>query len=78
MAQLSDRGVATAIHYPTLVPFQPAYARLGYRKGDFPIAERVASSCLSLPMYPELTDEQLVYVAQQLRACLTGGTRAAA
>ena len=55
-AQLAERDVATAIHYPTLVPFQPAYAHLGYSRGSFPVAEDIASRCLSLPMYAELTD----------------------
>jgi dTDP-4-amino-4,6-dideoxygalactose transaminase len=70
MQQLSERGVATAIHYPTLVPFQPVYASLGYQPGDFPVAERVASQCLSLPMFAELTEEQITHVAGSLRACL--------
>lgn len=66
-ARLAERGVATAVHYPTLVPFQPAYSDLGYRRGDFPVAEEVARTCLSLPMYPELTDEQIRYVATAVR-----------
>ena len=69
--QLFERGIATAVHYPTPVPFQPAYAHLGYQRGDFPVAEDVASRCLSLPMFPELTDEQLEYVAAELRDCLS-------
>jgi dTDP-4-amino-4,6-dideoxygalactose transaminase len=78
MKQLGERGVATAIHYPTLVPFQPAYAHLGYRRGDFPVAEDVAGRCLSLPMYPELTDQQIEHVAQSVKECLGGARRAAA
>lgn len=78
MTQLAERGVATAIHYPTLVPFQPAYAHLGYRRGDFPIAEHVASRCLSLPMFPEMTDEQLVYVAESVKECINVNRRLAA
>ena len=70
---LAHRGIATAVHYPTLVPFQPAYSSLGYRKGDFPVAERVAACCLSLPMFAELTDEQIEYVAMSLRECLADG-----
>jgi len=68
--QLAERGVSTGVHYPTLVPFQPAYADLGYKPGNFPIAERVAANCLSVPMYAELTDEQLLTVATALRECL--------
>jgi dTDP-4-amino-4,6-dideoxygalactose transaminase len=62
--------VATGIHYPTPVPHQPAYAHLGYSRGDFPVAEDVAGRCLSLPMFPELTREQIEYVAKALRAWL--------
>jgi len=70
MKRLAERGIATAIHYPTLVPHQPAYAHLGCRRGEFPVAEDVASRCLSLPMFPELTDEQLEYVAESVKDCL--------
>jgi dTDP-4-amino-4,6-dideoxygalactose transaminase len=70
ITQLAERGVATAIHYPTLVPFQPVYSNLGYRPGDFPVAEDVARRCLSLPMFPELTDEQLDYVAETIKDCV--------
>jgi dTDP-4-amino-4,6-dideoxygalactose transaminase len=52
------------------VPFQPVYANLGYRRGEFPVAEGVASRCLSLPMFPELTDEQLEYVAETIKDCV--------
>jgi dTDP-4-amino-4,6-dideoxygalactose transaminase len=69
-SRLAERGIATAIHYPTLVPFQPAYEHLGYRRGSLPVAEEVAARCLSLPMFPELTDEQLRYVADEIRQCL--------
>ncbi|MES1213385.1 MAG: DegT/DnrJ/EryC1/StrS family aminotransferase, partial [Singulisphaera sp.] len=70
MGQLAERGVATAIHYPTLVPFQPAYAHLNYHRGQFPVAEDVAGRCLSLPMYAELTDSQIDHVVHALRECL--------
>jgi dTDP-4-amino-4,6-dideoxygalactose transaminase len=70
MSQLADRGVATAIHYPTLVPFQPAYAHLGYGHGAFPVAEDLASRCLSLPMYAELTDGQIQHVVKSVKECL--------
>ena len=64
---LAQRGVATGIHYPTPVPLQPAYQHLGYRPGDFPVAEDVMSRCVSLPMFPEMTDEQIKYVAVAIR-----------
>jgi dTDP-4-amino-4,6-dideoxygalactose transaminase len=64
--RLSDMGIATGIHYPVPVHLQPAYADLGYRHGDFPIAERLAGETLSLPMYPELLPDQLSRVAQAI------------
>src|SRR5439155_20497876 len=67
---LSARGVATGVHYPTPVPLQPAYAHLGHRPGDFPVAEDVMSHCVSLPMYPELTGEQVEYTARVVRETL--------
>ncbi len=68
---LAEARIATAVHYPTPVPLQPAYAHLGHRAGDFPVAEAVMRRCLSLPMYPELTDEQLDYTARTIRRLLT-------
>jgi len=68
---LADQGIQTGVHYPTPVPFQPAYAHLGYRRGDFPVAEDVMNHCVSLPMYPELTEEQLDYTARTVRSLLT-------
>jgi dTDP-4-amino-4,6-dideoxygalactose transaminase len=75
IADLTARGIGSGIHYPTPVPFQPAYAHLGYRKGDFPVTQSVMGSCLSLPMYPELTEAQVSYVADALCDALTGGHR---
>jgi dTDP-4-amino-4,6-dideoxygalactose transaminase len=64
---LREAGIQTGIHYPVPVHLQPAYAALQYRAGDFPEAERQARRVLSLPMYPELEDEQLVRVAEAIR-----------
>lgn len=65
--QLHERGVATNIHYPIPVHLQPAYADLGYGKGSLPVSERLAKEFLSLPMYPELTAEQVTQVCDALR-----------
>jgi dTDP-4-amino-4,6-dideoxygalactose transaminase len=67
---MQERGVSTGVHYPTPVPFQPVYAPLGYRRGEFPVAERVARQCLSLPIFPEVTDEQVALTAEALRDSL--------
>src|SRR5918911_5058420 len=61
---LQDAGVQTGIHYPIPIHLQPAYASLGHKPGDFPESERQAGRVLSLPMFPELTDEQLALVAE--------------
>jgi dTDP-4-amino-4,6-dideoxygalactose transaminase len=60
---LSERGIGTGVHYPVPIHLQQASAFLGYRQGDFPVTERLATEVVSLPMYPELTDTQVDTVA---------------
>jgi dTDP-4-amino-4,6-dideoxygalactose transaminase len=57
-AELEEMGVQTGLHYPVPVHLQPAYADLGHKPGDFPVSERVGRECFTLPLYPEMTDEQ--------------------
>lgn len=65
---LSDKGIATAIHYPVALPNMEAYNYLGYSRSDFPIASEYESKILSLPIYPEMTDEQVVYVVDNIKS----------
>jgi dTDP-4-amino-4,6-dideoxygalactose transaminase len=65
---LRENGVGTSIHYPTPVHCQNAYRELGYSAGDFPEAERACREVLSLPLYPELTDEEVRYVGRVLHS----------
>lgn len=61
-AFLVDRGIETTVNYPIPVHLQRAASNLGYKKGDFPVAEKLAGTILSLPIYPELEDEEVCYV----------------
>ncbi len=69
---LGGAGIGAGIHYPTAVHLTEAYASLGYRRGQFPVAEAAADAILSLPMFPHLTEAQQVAVADALRAARTG------
>lgn len=64
---LTQRGIQTGLHYPIPVHLQPAYQVLAHRPGDFPISEQLAREGLSLPMYPELKDEQIEYVTENIK-----------
>lgn len=65
---LSEQGIETAIHYPTALPLLPAYAYLNCREEDFPVSFANQSQILSLPMYPELSDEAIHKVVGAIRA----------
>jgi dTDP-4-amino-4,6-dideoxygalactose transaminase len=69
-AALGANGIATGVHYPTPIHLQPAWRALGYAPGDFPVAERLAQTCLSLPCFPGITEHELVRVAGALGAAL--------
>lgn len=65
---LKDQGVGTEVYYPRPMHLQECYQDLGYQKGAFPQSERAAEEVLSIPIYAELTDEQLEYVVQTIAA----------
>jgi dTDP-4-amino-4,6-dideoxygalactose transaminase len=68
--RLAAEGIATGVHYPLPLHLQPCYRDLGYHAGDFPVAERLAAEELSLPLFPELTGEQIERVAAALTAAV--------
>jgi dTDP-4-amino-4,6-dideoxygalactose transaminase len=63
---LNERGIGTGIHYPFPLHLTKAYSCLGYTAGDFPVAEKLSTEILSLPMYPELTESQIGYVCETI------------
>ncbi len=67
IGRLAEEGISCLIHYPVPVHLQDAYRHLGMGKGSFPVAEKCAEEFVSLPMYPELTREQINHVADTLR-----------
>ena len=71
--RLAECGIATGIHYPLPLHLQPAFRHLGYGTGDMPCAETAAARILSLPMFPEMTREQVRHVADVLRTSGSAG-----
>jgi len=71
LQSMAEKGISCGIHYPIPVHLQEAYRFLGRGKGSYPVAERCAGEFLSLPMFPELTKEQIHAVAEELKLCLS-------
>jgi dTDP-4-amino-4,6-dideoxygalactose transaminase len=69
--RLAETGIATSIHYPVPVHLQPAYAHLGYVRGDFPNAEALAQETLSLPLYPEIPPQDVERVIEAVNLAET-------
>lgn len=65
-AEMEKRGVQTGVHYPLPVHLQEAYAELGYKPGSLPYTERACEQCISMPVFPEMTEEQVRYAANTL------------
>lgn len=70
-AHLQEQGIGTAIHYPVPIHLQPFYAGNGYGPGSFPVTERLSGQVLSLPLFPEMTAQQVVGVADAINAFCT-------
>ena len=65
---LKEKDVYCGIHYPVPLHLQDAYSSLGYKKGDFPVAEKCCEQLVSLPIFPELTSEQIGYVVEKIKS----------
>ena len=72
MAFLAERGIGSQNMYPLQVPYQPAYQHLGYKEGDFPVADAHVKEILCLPMFPELTEAEVRKVAGAIREFFGG------
>ena len=64
---LKERDIGTSIYYPLPLHLQKCFSYLGYKKGDFPIAERLCETVLALPMFPELTESEVAYVCDSIK-----------
>lgn len=64
---LGENGVSTGLHYPVPLHLQPCFEHIGYKRGDFPVSEELAEQGLSLPMFAELTDEQIEHVCWKVK-----------
>jgi dTDP-4-amino-4,6-dideoxygalactose transaminase len=70
---LTREGVGALIHYPKPIHLHGAYEHLGYKPGAFPVSEQLANEILSLPMFPEITEDQIAYVAGKIRGFFDAG-----
>jgi dTDP-4-amino-4,6-dideoxygalactose transaminase len=75
---LTEKGIGTGLHYPLPLHLQNAYAHMGIRPGALPVTERMAQRLLSLPMFPELSPDQICYVADNVRLAMSEAPAAAA
>ena len=64
---LKEKGISCGIHYPIPLHLQPAYKNLGFKVGDYPVSEKLAKEIVSIPIYPELTEEQLTYIVYNIK-----------
>ncbi len=69
---LAKNGISTGIHYPVPLHLQPACHQFGYKKGDFPITEKCAEEILSLPMFPELDGDEVIYISEKIKEFYKG------
>lgn len=77
-AKLSEAGIESGVHYPTALPFMEAYEHLGHKPAEFPVSRSQMGRILSLPMYAELTEEQIGYVCSTLQAAISRSSETAA
>ena len=67
LSKLKERGVATGVYYPVPLHLQKVYKHLGYKEGDMPVAEYLSHRTFAIPVYPELTEDQINYIVQSIK-----------
>jgi dTDP-4-amino-4,6-dideoxygalactose transaminase len=72
--ELARKGVQSAVHYPVPVHLQKAYSRLGYRPGTLPHTEKACVEVISMPLFPEMSRQQVLYAAETLAEVVEAGT----
>ena len=70
LEELNAAGIGAGIHYPIPIHLQKCYSYLGYKKGDFPVSEKISDEQISLPIYPEIAEESVRQVAERVIAFL--------
>lgn len=70
LEKLKKAEIGAGVHYPIPLHLQPAFKGLGYKEGDFPVTEKIAKEILSIPLYPEITGEQMEFVAKTLKEAI--------
>jgi dTDP-4-amino-4,6-dideoxygalactose transaminase len=65
---LKENGIGTSVYYPVPLHLQKCFDYLGYKKGDFPVAERLCGQVLAMPVFPELTEDEISYVCETIKA----------
>jgi dTDP-4-amino-4,6-dideoxygalactose transaminase len=66
-AHLKEQGIGTSVYYPIPLHLQKCFEYLGYKEGDFPVAEKLCKKVLALPMFPELTEDEVGYVCENIK-----------
>ena len=67
ISKLKEKGIATGVYYPVPMHLQKVYKNLGYKTGDMPVAEYLSHRTFAIPVYPELTDEEINYIVDTIK-----------